>query len=305
MDWGELGERLDETNDNLTLITRASRAGFFSDFFWALEGIKWAHENNVGYVVHFGADDCRGPKACSEMSGWSWSDFFLCETQELSVPDCSTLSRIGATSHPSGANASSLDDLRITFHSHSGLNSRTRQVVDDHVAFSEEVNALGVHFRSGDMRWAPSHPTPPSRKLMIRLIAEELAADPSYSTLFVATEDKGFVRMARKVFSGVIQVTTSPELGKSGEFASRCAKELGVLIDCNNLARCATVIHSSSNVAAASAVLGGGRPPLRKEVRLGSNHKRLPISVFKGLMLFEFLARVREKRVEVKEYRSE
>lgn len=293
-----------QMNEQATLITRSSRAGFFSDFFWALEGIKIASDNDLFPFVHFGPKDCENPQVCADMNGWSWSDFFVSGTQKLALPRCSALSRIGGTVNPSGGTASSLEALRQTFQSQSGFNAKTRKILDEHVAFSRDSKALGVHFRSGDMRWAPDHPTPPSRKLMIRLIAEELDNDPSYSTLFVASEDKGFVQLASKIFSGLLPVVTSPRFGGSGEFSSRLAREIGVLIDSNNLSLCSTIIHSPSNVAAGSQVIGRSRPLLRKEVRLGSNHKRLPISVFKGLVLFELLANSREKHVEVKEYRT-
>lgn len=282
------------------LVTRESRAGFFSDFFWAMDGIRVAKDSGLEPVVHFGLADCKGQTDCQQLSGWSWADFFVIDGKTPDGIDCGALRRIGGKEHPSEGWQTPIETIRATFRTHCGFNESTKAILDTHRAFPEGERVLGVHFRAGDMRWAPSHPTPPSKKLMLKLIAKELSKNLGYSSVFVASEDRWFIRSAIRAFPN-LQVVTSPRL-KDCERSSKLVKQLSVLVDANNLGFCETVIHSPSNVAAASQVIADSYPNRRLEIRIGTNRPQLPLSLIQGLFFFELLSKARERSVQVEEY---
>lgn len=294
--WGMWGI----VSQSSVLVTREARAGFFSDFFWAMDGIRAAKDSGLEPVVHFGLADCKGQTDCQQLSGWSWVDFFVIDGKTPDGIDCGALRRIGGKEHPSEGRQTPIETIRATFRTHCGFNESTKAILDTHRAFPEGERVLGVHFRAGDMRWAPSHPTPPSKKLMLKLIAKELSKNLGYSSVFVASEDRRFISSAKRAFPNV-QVVTSPRL-EEGDRGLKFVKQLSVLIDANNLAFCEAVIHSPSNVAAASQVIADSYPNRRLEVHIGTNHPRLPISIVQGVLFFELLASAREKSVQILEY---
>ncbi len=278
------------------LIDRKVPAGFFSDFFWILAGFHKAQELNLRPHV---ATKAGGLQSDLE-SGWTWEwvDYFA----GIPVTECDSshenLLALDPFDHPNpGIGELPLGDLLKLFLKYGGYRASTLNILKSQEQQIIEGRTLGVHYRSGDMRWAPSHPTPPSEELMLREMGK-LLAESHFDSVFIASQDKKFIAKAMRRFPGVsIRHVSSDDLENVVEFS--VLPKLAVLLDAYLLGRCSALLHSSSNVALAAKLLSSETLQSASEIHLGANSRNLLLAGIKGIPLWHVLRRWREKNVSL------
>lgn len=152
---------------------------------------------------------------------------------------------------------------------------------------------LGIHFRAGDMHWHPGHPTPPSSSLMIGL-AQKILEEGRFKQVFVATDSPSFVRKLRKA---ILFPVFSVSNRRSFNFGWRNRDPIkNVLLDAYILSSCGGLLHSQSNVSLAARVFRGYAFGQRVEVSLGTNPRKLPLSLLTAALRIITPARFRKEK---------
>ena len=256
-------------NSQRMLIRRDSPAGFFSNYFFVLEGIILARKSGLQPVIGFPVNNARriGRRVTATER---WSDFF--DVSEVCTPHLEAEPYQKIHSRPLGVIAE-LSIKEVSDVASRGL--AIRQLVRDEFQREKEAlfgapeeMTLGVHFRSGDMNWNPGHPTPPSAKQVIDVVSKFLHYHP-FKKIFVATDTPAFARKLRK--SVALPVLTFPHRRSLNLGWANTDSVKGVLIDAYLLSKCDGLVHSRSNVSLAARVLRADPFVSRIEIDLGLN----------------------------------
>ena len=237
------------------VVQRRHRAGFFSDFFWALAGIKIADQLGLIPVIDFG--DLT--KEQEKKQNWKWSDYFknprFTEFENL----CKSAVFLSDSKHPNvnimGDFVSDNQELQNLFVRYSGFSSQSETVLKNVSKLMLDRSALAVHFRTGDMRLAPSHPTPPTRWQVISAIEKELA-ERTYDTLYIATQNLRDCAKIKKHFNSKVELLSRKEMKLIQ------AGSIEVLADSLAMSHAKTIICSESNIIAGSIFFASHRPRL-------------------------------------------
>ena len=228
---------------------------------------------------------------------WSWNDYFLQPIQDLE-PFLGNLSHLNPSAHPvSQSKKTQLSNLLDVFDSQSGFQPHIAELLQQISIQTVSKRTLGVHFRAGDMRWAPLHPTPPSEKFMLDLIGREVE-EGGFESIYVASTNREFIRKTTKRFPSLevhSSLDTALELSRA---AGSHYTKLPVLADAFLLGRCERLLHSASNVAFASKLLS--TPVLRTsgEIDMGVNHSRLAYSVACGTVFWTVFSLLRAQKAK-------
>lgn len=264
-------------NDSQTLVIKRERpAGFFSNYFFVLEGMQEALDRRVQAVIGFPPQ--RNPKwktACTKPE--LWSDYF--DVQELATTSLRSSPPI--YSQPSER----LSDFSVAeLHSLAEGQMKIRSHIKEefeHICLSSvgtrDQEVLGVHFRGGDMYWHPNHPSPLLQSQLVSIVKQVLSEEP-FNQIFVATDTPRFVRRLRR--SVKVPVLSTGDMGLSKEFGKRFPVK-NILLDAYILSKCSGLIHSQSNVSFASSVLRGVPYKIRCVVSLGRNPSSLHAAILK------------------------
>ena len=278
------------------VIDRSRPAGFFSDFNWVLSGMSCAIEE--GFLPYVPSRDEVGIVGREVHWRWNWKDYFL---QPSSDPTSGFGNFVYADPYvypKPRSTKSQLENLSAVFRKHSGIQPDVKDLLESISNQLSTANYLGVHFRAGDMRWAPSHPTPPSAKLMHDLIKRELGQG-DFEGIYIASTQESFIRSMRAKFPSIEVLssldTSSAILKRAGGSLSK----LPVLADAFLLGRCKGFIHSASNVSFAAKLLSSSGLEFAREVFMGTNHSRLPVALTAGTVLWPAFSRARARKAKV------
>jgi hypothetical protein len=269
-----------EQNDQL-LIIRIRPAGFFSNYFFVLEGIQEAIDRGLTPVVGF-APQGRMLATAKFGPNEQWSDYF--DVLEDTRPALQQNAYKNLHSHPSNRlHNLGVDQLSSLAKTHLGIKAHIKQEFDELAADligRRQENFLGVHFRGRDMHWHPNHPTPLLKRQLVSIVKTALAKD-KFTQIFVATDTPSFVRRLRKsVNVPVVSVPIRPTDRLS--FSKLPVKR--VLFDAYLLSRCSGLVHSQSNVSFAARVLRGVDFNVRYEATLGRNPSTLSRAIWKFIV---------------------
>lgn len=260
------------------LITRDRSAGFFSNFFWALNASISAQEADLIPILQL-------PMDSSFYSGGdkhnrpSWSRFFtvLDSSNAPSIPE----SQMASLSED-GKNAEkrSLQVLTQKFCRVMPLRPAITEKMDQdilEIGLIEQKRILGVHFRGKDMYWHPSHPTPPTQNQMVNLVLQ-LLNQHSFDGIFVATDTASFTaRLRAKAPRPVMHFSTKDNELESA--AEDYPSVYQVIRDAWALSKCTFLLHSDSNVSSAARLFKGVDYEERIEINLGTNPRHLILSL--------------------------
>jgi hypothetical protein len=260
------------------LITRNRAAGFFSNFFWALNASISAQEDGLVPIFQL-------PMASSFYSEVnkpnrpSWSRFFAVLDSSNSPPipeiQMASLSEVSKN-----AEKRSLQVLTQKFWRVMPLRPAITEKMDQdilEIGLIERKRILGVHFRGKDMYWHPSHPTPPTQNQMVNLVLQ-LLSQHSFDGIFVATDTASFTaRLRAKSPLPVMHFSTKDNELESG--AEEYSSVYQVIRDAWALSKCTFLLHSDSNVSSAARLFKGSDYEERIEINLGINPRHLILSL--------------------------
>lgn len=265
------------------LITRDPPEGFFSNYFFVLEGVIEARRRGLDPVIGFPIN-IRAASKNSRTELERWSDFFDIDDQTnndiLSVPGLQTHSKFTGM-----LKDYSLEEVSRLSRNHLPLKASVQKELDSAAerilgSVKDGSPTLGVHFRGGDMYWEPSHPTPPTQRQMIQAVLRALGR-AKFRSVFVATDQKSFVRkLRRRVDLPVSTYSHSPSLNW-GWRNRGLVKE--VLLDAHTLSKCQGLVHSGSSVSVAAQMFRTEPYMLRAHVGLGVNPSSLRAAILKAL----------------------
>jgi len=137
-------------------------------------------------------------------------------------------------------------------------------------------NVLGVHFRGQEMRTAPGHWFPPSKRQMAEAIRQAVHT-AGFEKIFVVTEDAGYLEFLREQFGN--RVIFNDHFRTYGANAYRIYPRpmhkyilgLEVLVDAIILAFCNGLIACTSNVAEAARFFNAGSFCYQRTIDNGPN----------------------------------
>lgn len=285
-----------ENSPVAVVIDRLNPAGFFSDFHWVLAALATLDERISWPVVSQRQATILGLDASFHWK-WDWLDFFELNQQESAFVSEFEIQVLDPSTHPDSGDGSSFAALRKAFLKHSGIRQELTSAFDEALRDIDLSSFLGVHFRSGDMRWAPLHPTPPSSKIMLETVKRQLSAR-DLESVFFASNSESFLRRVKKQFpqhcvSALDLHNRVRELLPSGISQTAAI----VLFDAYCLSKTKAIVHSPSNVAVAAKILSSQQLEGGTEIRLGTNAKRLPTAILLGTFLWPFLETQRRRKL--------
>jgi hypothetical protein len=286
------------------VVTRKQVAGFFSNFFWALQGSITARESGLTPILQLGmqpGDSSRG----RENPDASWSKYFsvLDSSNSTRIPENLKTFLDESDSRPA---VRTFDQLVEGFSNTMPLRPEVIQMMDEDakvLGINEKHRVLGVHFRGTDMNWHPEHPTPPSKAQMIRIINQTLVND-NFDLVFVATDTPSFVKSLRKQLkTRVLSFSGMREEVQQG--TSTASPVFRVLRDSWILSKCQVLIHSESNVSSASRLFKGVEFEERIEIKLGNNPTHFVFSALNYLWRVAVPESIRNEKVTPVIFRRE
>ncbi len=277
------------------MINRSQPAGFFSDFIWILTGMSEALEAGFRPYVPTKADETVLGRVVNW--DWSWNDYFLQPIQDLE-PFLGTISYLNPSVHPvSQSKKTQLSNLLDVFNSQSGFQPHIVAVLQQISMQMVSRRTLGVHFRAGDMRWAPLHPTPPSKTFMLNLIAGELSHE-GFDSIYVASTNREFIRKTTTRFPSYEVRSSLDTASELSRVAGNNLTKLPVLADAFLLGQCERLLHSASNVAFASKLFSTSALGSSGEIDMGLNHSWLPYSVACGTVFWPVFSLFRGQKAK-------
>jgi hypothetical protein len=270
-------ENQQETTGNETLlIWRERPAGFFSNYFFVLEGMQEALDRKLQAVIGFPPRHNSTWKV--QFTGLeSWSDYFHVQELTTTKPP-SDRNQVFSKSSNRLSNISVADLQRLAggqMKLRGDIKHEFDSIFTSNISTNNE-EVLGVHFRGGDMYWHPDHPAPLLQHQMVFLVEQALSEGP-FTQVFVATDTPSFVRRLRRRVHAPVVSTFDFALPQS--FGRRLSVKR-VLLDAYLLSKCAALIHTQSNVSFAASILRGAPYKVRWEATLGRN----PASLFGALL---------------------
>ena len=270
-------ENQQETTENETLlIWRERPAGFFSNYFFVLEGMQEAVDRNLQAVIGFPPRH-DGIWNMQSRRQERWSDYFHVQEVITKRPPTNR-NQLFSKSSKRLSNLS-FADLNTLAEGQMKLRGDIKHEFDSiftsNIATNNE-EVLGVHFRGGDMYWHPDHPTPLLLHQMVFLV-EQALSEGTFTQVFVATDTPSFVRRLRRRVHAPVVSTFDFALPQI--FGRRLSVKR-VLLDAYILSKCAALIHTQSNVSFAASMLRGAPYKVRWEANLGRN----PASLFGALL---------------------
>ena len=260
------------------LITRDRPAGFFSNFFWALNASISAREAKLIPILQLPMDSSfysRGNKRNRP----SWSKFFtvLDSSNSPSIPESRKVSLSEVTSN---AETRSIQVLTQKFWQVMPLRTAITQKMDQEVlemGLIKQKRSLGVHFRGQDMYWHPNHPTPPTQNQMVKLVLQ-LLNQYNFDGIFVATDTAKFITRLRARSPLPVTHFSSKNNRLEAQGEELCSV-YQVIRDAWALSKCTSLLHSDSNVSSAARLFRGVDYEERIEIKLGRNPRFLILSL--------------------------
>jgi hypothetical protein len=237
------------------VINRRTRAGFFSDFFWGLAGAQVAEVLRLKPVFNFGdlASNFDNRK-------WRWSLYFQNPWAQEFVRAPHLGVFLDSIKHPNlEVTQDAVDEkssLSAAFHREIGFTDRTTDLFLRAETGLLQRKLLGVHFRAGDMRTAPSHPTPPTLWQIESAIRKELEAG-DFDTIYFSSTNKEYGRQISKKFRKQIEFVTRDTLLQGAETSFD-----EVLLDVFALGNAERLICSRSNVSTGAFFFAKNSPDL-------------------------------------------
>jgi hypothetical protein len=253
------------------------RAGFFSILSSVIGHLKIAHDNGLIPIVDLSTTETYYTESSLNNCFDNVWEYYFNPVSELKTYDLMELKNvIYATGHPKNmpfpySHLKWVPEMVKKFIS---FNSKTNYYLEDLAGqFAVSQKTLGVHFRTGsDMRNAPSHPLPPSRNQLFKLIDKELDYN-DLNRIYLATDTQSELAYFSKRYGDrVIYQRDIQRIMKQNEIdprdrpiKSRGGYLLGlsVLSDAFLLSKCGSLIAGYSGVTQASKIFnivsGGGK----------------------------------------------
>lgn len=283
------------TSENAKLlIFRDPPEGFFSNYFFVLEGIWKARELGLDPLIGFPVN-LRSSRGSDESKVERWSDYFDVDEDFGNNLASRNISRTHRN-HLGLLRELSPEELGKLAKELLPLKRSIRQEFDavcGRILSPKPGTTLGVHYRGGDMYWHPSHPTPPSMSQMIHAV--RMALNHSrFSSVFVATDSPAFVRKLQKSIEVPVFTMAHPRSINLGWRSRGLVKS--VLLDSYLLSRCDGLVHSGSNVSFGARVFRGAPYQCRIHVTLGVNPSSLRIAITKAIWRICIPERLRKEK---------
>ena len=184
--------------------------------------------------------------------------------------------------HPSDTVQSVSQDPSLveTYDKYVRLNAQTSDFVEkSREVMGIGVHTLGVHFRGGEMRRAPSHPYPPTKKQMLKAISEALEFG-DFENIFILTEQEDYLDYFARHFGKKLLASDSLRARRRNLYRMsprenhRFLLGLEVLHDVELLSNCGGLVSGSSNVSEMAILLNRGNYLINLQLRNGTNYSR-------------------------------
>ncbi len=282
------------------LISRDPPEGFFSNYFFVLEGIIEARRRGLDPIIGFPIN-IRAASKDRRKKVERWSDFFDIDDQVnneiLSVPGLEIHSKFVGTLKdfsPGEISRLSRNHLPLKASLQEELDSAAERILGNGKG---GLLTLGVHFRGGDMYWNPNHPTPPTQSQMIQVV-QKVLENSKFGSVFVATDQRSFVRKLRRKVNLPVFTHTHSRLLNWGWRSRGFVKE--VLLDAHTLSKCHGLVHTGSGVSVAARMYRTEPYMLRAQVSLGVNPSSLREAILKALWRITLPDKLLKETPEVK-----
>ena len=262
-------------------ISRNRPAGFFSNYFHALSGIMFAHQNGLTPILDFPIAVSLPGRPLGE-SG-TWSKYFNV-TEASTLDEDVVFEKLCITEAPLDLEMVPVEDLFTLAGKYLPLTLELRNELDAAFGAIQSRNLgriLGIHYRGTDMNWYPSHPTPLRPNQLVSTILESSILS-DFECVYVATDTPAVVRLLKKELQR--PVITSQDIDRIGVNPKTVDPIKSVILDAWLLSKCEGLVHSKSNVSWAARVFRGNEYDSRLEVSLGQNPSKLPFSVTKYIL---------------------
>lgn len=272
------------------LISRVNPAGFFSNFFWVLAGLDQAEKTEKTPVVSL-RKVARPAGVLTTLMGrnifpYDFNDYFT-----LKKPGIRAVSAFDVSipvSEPQDAftfmGAGPVELGRI-YRRNLRITDWVQEVLED-VRETLGLNSgkyISVHSRYSDMRWQPSHPTPPHPKQILAASLSEMD-ELNENVLFISADNLKVVRTFSKAHSATALILSLDRY--QGKFKEKLKDDpnLEVLIEALIHSESASLVHSSSSVSFAARVLRQTDAWRRVSLNCGTNPSSLPGAIISSYL---------------------
>lgn len=258
--------------------------GFFSTLSSVLGHLRMAERLRLEPVVDFQ----NYPTFYNEsepihgtMNAW---EYYFAPVSSLSLSDAYDYPVLYLSSgkHPSDTvqSVSKDPDLLTYYEKYVKLNQPTSDyVASSMVDVGVSDRTLGVHFRGGEMRRAPFHPYPPTKRQMLGEISRAFETG-LFENVLLVTEQKDYLDFFSKHLGSRLLVTDSFRAYRRNPYRinprrnHRYLLGLEILRDVHLLSRCGGILSGNSNVSEMARLLNRGQYHLDSQIRNGHNSGR-------------------------------
>jgi hypothetical protein len=282
----------DEGEKPLVLVIwRNDEAGLGATLGTVMRGIQLA--SYIGALPHVDTKNFwtsySGAKGDGEEPRWDlWNGLFQPVSQvtddDLRQGKHRVLMMNG--NHPKVEGSKALNAYREVWSKISFLPSTNEYLANSCSPLKLGPTTLGVHFRSGDMRTAPGHPTPPSFG-QVRLAITKQLDRGGFDRVFLATQSESDVAKFKSFLGDRLVhhlntratnrreaklqpfASSTRSFASSGELGAKLALES--LRDMFSLSLCGGVIGGTSNMILLAEVMRGQDFPTKEIISNGRN----------------------------------
>ena len=186
--------------------------------------------------------------------------------------------------YPSGYDFSITTEKHLLkiFHKYIKYKPILTTAIEAYSRFLDEP-VLGVHFRGQEMRTAPGHWFPPSKKQMAAVI-DKVLEKYHYPKIFVVSEDAGLLEFLKKRYPNkiiscdhyrTVHKNAYKEYPRQNHFY---LLGLEVMVDMMLLSKCNSIIGCTSNVVTFARFLNNGMFESEIQINNGPNSRYRPIA---------------------------
>lgn len=270
------------------MITRDFPGGFFSNFIWALEGIGTAMERDLKPIVRIEKilRPASLPRTLMGLNSETYDFYEYFSPKEYRKEDIRTSSPSPLmVDEAKGSWPKDVESLRLIFFANLRVADRVttiKQSVAENLGL-EFNKFLGVHVRGSDMRWQPSHPTPPSLR-QLRNASSIEAEKSGLNLVYIAGDQKSTLRKMRFGLKPKFTPVGLQDYRGMYQREIQSDANLRVLLDALLLSDSHSMVHSQSNVSLAARVFRASKHWRRIELDCGINAEKLHEAVFWAVM---------------------
>lgn len=251
-------------NHGIYAVDICAKVGFFAQLNWCLYIFSYCDRFNLTPVILLSSPLYVRSK------GENWLDYFF-ENRKLTTMDIrlidngsvrfSHISDIEQLGLPIDyASTMSLEHANQLLWSHLTLKKEIADYVESFTnRHFDKKTILGIHFRGTDKK---SEAKPVTREYVATTTSNYINANPQVDSLFVASDEEGFIEWIQKEFKGIEVISHNDTQRSMDGKAVHTQPELGdnymkgqeALINALLLSKCSALIRSSSFLSAWSSI---------------------------------------------------